>query len=109
LPGPEDGTPAYDNLTTKEVPFAWEVSGTPPTRVGRIAADSVCRPGNLRESAFCSHAMLQTRRSLHGPKNKISNPIFAFENNLLVVVSSDSQVGHKFGNDTPAALRIIKG
>jgi hypothetical protein len=53
--------------------------------------------------------MLQTRRSLHGPKNKISNPIFAFENNLLVVVSSDSQVGHKFGNDTPAALRIIKG
>jgi hypothetical protein len=46
---------------------------------------------------------------MHGPENKISNPIFRCEINLLVVVSSDSQVGHKFGNDTPAALRIIKG
>jgi hypothetical protein len=44
-----------------------------------------------------------------GSKNKISNPIFSFLNNLLVVVSSDSQVGHKFGNDTAAGLRIIKG
>jgi hypothetical protein len=53
--------------------------------------------------------MLRLRRSLQGPENKISNPFFRFEINLLVVVSSDSQVGHKFGNDTPDALRIIKG
>jgi hypothetical protein len=46
---------------------------------------------------------------VHGSENKISNPVFGFEINLLVVVSSDSQVGHKFGNDTLAALRIIKG
>jgi hypothetical protein len=53
--------------------------------------------------------MLHVRRFLHGQENKISNPIFSRVINLLVVVSSDSQVGHKFGNDTPAALRIIKG
>jgi len=33
--------------------------------------------------------MLQLRRSSQGPKIKILNPIFSFENNLLVVVSSD--------------------
>jgi hypothetical protein len=53
--------------------------------------------------------MLRLRRFVHGPKNKISKPIFSRKINLLVVVSSDSQSGHKFGNDTPAALRIIKG
>jgi hypothetical protein len=53
--------------------------------------------------------MLQVRRYSHGPENKISNGIFSLSDNLLVVVSSDSQVGHKFGNDTPAKPRIIKG
>jgi len=53
--------------------------------------------------------MLQLRRYLHSPKNKISNAIFYKENRPLRVVSSDSQLGHKFGNDRPAALRIIKG
>jgi hypothetical protein len=52
--------------------------------------------------------MLRLRRLLHGLENKISNPIFGRVINLLVVVSSDSQVGHKFGDDTAAALRIIK-
>ena len=42
-------------------------------------------------------------------KNNISKPIFPFENNLLVVVSSDSQSGHKNGGDSPAPLGIIKG
>jgi hypothetical protein len=46
---------------------------------------------------------------VHGPKKKISNPIFWWKINLLVVVSSDSQVGHKFGNDRAATVRIIKG
>jgi hypothetical protein len=46
---------------------------------------------------------------VHGPENKISNPVFGRKINLLVVVSSDSQVGHKFGNDMPGSLRIIKG
>jgi hypothetical protein len=53
--------------------------------------------------------MLRVRRFLQAPENKISNPIFSLSDNLLVVVSSDSQVGHKFGNDTRASLRIIKG
>jgi hypothetical protein len=56
---------------------------------------------------FSSHAAV--RRFLQGSKNKISNPDFSLKNNLLVVVSSDSQVGHKFGDDSTAALRIIKG
>jgi hypothetical protein len=53
--------------------------------------------------------MLRPRRFPQGPANKISNPIFGRKINLLVVVSSDSQVGHKFGDDRLAALRIIKG
>jgi hypothetical protein len=53
--------------------------------------------------------VLQLRRSLHGPENKISNLLLGLQINLLVVVSSDSQVGHKFGNDRPGALGIIKG
>jgi hypothetical protein len=53
--------------------------------------------------------MLRLRRFLQGPENKISNPIFGWKINLLVVVSSDSQVGHKFGNDRAATVRIIKG
>jgi hypothetical protein len=53
--------------------------------------------------------MLRVRRLVHVPKKKISNPVFGFKINLLVVVSSDSQVGHKFGNDRAAAVRIIKG
>jgi hypothetical protein len=46
---------------------------------------------------------------MHGPTNKISNPVFGFQINQLVVVSSDSQSRHKFGNDSPATVRIIKG
>jgi hypothetical protein len=65
--------------------------------------------GILRESAFCSHAMLRPRRFAHDPEDKISDTILGFKNSRLGVVSSDSQVGHKFGDDTPAALRIIKG
>jgi hypothetical protein len=52
--------------------------------------------------------MLQLRRVAHGLKNKITNDVFSFDNSLLSVVSSDSQVGHKFGNDSPALPRIIK-
>jgi hypothetical protein len=53
--------------------------------------------------------MLQVRRPVRSPKNNISNAIFRRQINLLVVVSSDSQSGHKFGNDRAAGLRIIKG
>jgi len=42
-------------------------------------------------------------------KNIISKALFLFQNNLLVVVSSDSQSGHKNGGDSPAPLGIIKG
>jgi hypothetical protein len=42
-------------------------------------------------------------------KNIISKALFPFRNNLLVVVSSDSQSGHKNGGDSPAPLGIIKG
>jgi hypothetical protein len=51
--------------------------------------------------------MLRLRRSLQGPENKISNPLFGWKINLLVVVSSDSQVGHKFGNDRLCLPRIF--
>jgi hypothetical protein len=53
--------------------------------------------------------MLRLRRSGTASKNKITKPIFPLQINLLGVVSSDSQSGHKFGNDRAAGLRIIKG
>jgi hypothetical protein len=49
-----------------------------------------------------------TAKASDGLGNKISNPIFPFENNLLVVVSSDSQAVDKIRNDRPKSWGIIK-
>src|SRR5262249_37335322 len=97
-----------DKLTTKEVPSAWEVSAGRWATVGRMTADSVCLPRNLRRSAFCSHLMLRVRRFAGEPKGPESGTNFPGYSKDLTSDSSDSQRVDKFADDSPKTLGIIK-
>jgi hypothetical protein len=92
-----------------EVPIVPTLSTGAPTTARRIAALSVWGSKIPRESAFCSHWMLQSRRTYPELGRKISKVIFPANNNEITSNSSDSQWAYKFADDSPDGLRIING
>src|SRR5690242_1115924 len=69
-----------DIPTTKpgrqEVPIAWAISPPAATPCGKLAGVSVSSPRIPRQSAFCSHFLLQVRRFVHDRKRQIPGTIF---------------------------------
>jgi hypothetical protein len=90
-----------------EVPVVPTLSTGAPTTAGRIAALSVLGSKIPRESAFCSHRMLQSRRTYPALGHKILKVIYSANNNGITSNSSDSQLAYKFADDSPDGLRII--
>jgi hypothetical protein len=73
-----------------------------------LAGVSVSGPRIPRQSAFCSHFLLQLRRFAHDRKRQILGTIFWAYSKVLGLDSSDSQGVDKFGNDRPQTWGIIK-